>query len=427
MHVENKPRPTKSPTFDRLASAPLRNQACSVTLAASASRRRARTCLSASHLNAVLHVGSTDADAVDARLDLTSPTRPVQAASAARCASAPPRRLLRHRELPPNYVAEVLDPMSIAEPSDPQCGLRRGARPTPRLRAPPALRLRCSDSDDAATPAAEAEATGTARATAVPLPYTDRTIPPVTGISVPRPPRSALRGDPSSAMPSAPVLAFTKSVCAPKSPPPHRGTSTRPSWAERIDALRVHSAVRACSVSGRAEGGQGGEDRGTCASTARRSEESNVMGWPAERRFEHKSASLQRDGVMICTRNGYAVAAQKPNAAFMTLDGLRRRRDGDMFGLDVKIMFIGITKHAQMFSKALRQISWTRHAKWVLTFAPFEQASHAGCGLVYENSLVFGASTEPQDTHASPRAFAPPVLVVFLAVLEANGLCRLRW
>ncbi|KAH8109849.1 hypothetical protein DFH11DRAFT_1624876, partial [Phellopilus nigrolimitatus] len=42
---------------------------------------------------------------------------------------------------------------------------------------------------------------------------------------------------------------------------------------------------------------------------------------------------------------------------------------------------------------------------------------------VYEDSLVLGESTEPQDARASRRAFSPTALV-FLVVFGANGLCR---
>ncbi|KAH8109221.1 hypothetical protein DFH11DRAFT_1881464 [Phellopilus nigrolimitatus] len=141
----------------------------------------------------------------------------------------------------------------------------------------------------------------------------------------------------------------------------------------------------------RGDSGSGGEGR-------RRG--SNVMGWPAERHFEHESAKGWG--------NDMVVAAQKPDATLTIFDGRRRRRDPDMFGLDVKTKFKGISfkeigafyangkteqrtwhsswqllgayakphnylpvsaKHAQAFSKALRQFLWMRHAKWMLAFA----------------------------------------------------------
>ncbi|KAH8109835.1 hypothetical protein DFH11DRAFT_890063, partial [Phellopilus nigrolimitatus] len=43
-----------------------------------------------------------------------------------------------------------------------------------------------------------------------------------------------------------------------------------------------------------------------------------------------------------------------------------------------------------------------------------------------KKKIVLGTSAEPQDTHASRRAFTPTALVVFLTIFGANGLCWSR-
>ncbi|KAH8109189.1 hypothetical protein DFH11DRAFT_1548490 [Phellopilus nigrolimitatus] len=152
----------------------------------------------------------------------------------------------------------------------------------------------------------------------------------------------------------------------------------------------------------------------------------------------HEISSPRRTWVMIWCKLSFSLIWSRNNAIpslfltfgftlslFWITQGNRRvshGNGGDRITRSVQLVNLeGCDCRAGLSMTAQSVRKTSRSAKWTLEFALLEQTTRAWCGLVYEISLVLGASIEPGGAHASWRTFTQPVLLAFLAVFGANG------
>ncbi|KAH8109853.1 hypothetical protein DFH11DRAFT_1809923 [Phellopilus nigrolimitatus] len=299
--------------------------------------RRARTCLSASRARSVLSRQLWDRQTQTPSTRSSNPAstvRHVQTASAVRRTSKRPERLLW-----PNDVAEILDPISAAElvvSCIPSAVSSTAARAPPPIsdHAMPTASGR-SDTDAASAPAAAGSKINSNSRRQRPAPrYRAR-----HSARLQNRPRHALRGtrhavpavdgSPSSATLSVPVKAITKSA-----------EDRRAERAQNGEGVQRVNSGSGREGRGRA-GRRGSRNRAKCdglagAASLRTQERVPAKGWAFVRSPVIPDAALGMD--TQSQHRSWTLYSRSSTAGTR----VRPPQGADLFGLDEKIVFVGM-------------------------------------------------------------------------------------